>query len=41
MADNIAELKAACEGLSSMKLRLVLRFAEFLANEQAKKKGSS
>ncbi|MBA7537915.1 hypothetical protein ES705_30187 [subsurface metagenome] len=37
MADKIAELMAACEGLSSMELRLVLRFAEFLAKEQGKK----
>ncbi|MBA7534260.1 hypothetical protein ES705_26506 [subsurface metagenome] len=37
MADKIAELMAALEGLPPAELRLVLRFAEFLAKEQAGK----
>ncbi len=37
MADKMAELMAALEGLSPVELRLVLRFAEFLAKEQAVK----
>ncbi len=31
--DNLAKLRAALEGLSLAELRLVLRFAEFLASE--------
>jgi len=34
MADKLAELKAALQGMSLAELRLVLRFAEFLAKEQ-------
>ncbi len=33
MADKMAELRAALEGLSPADLRLVLRFAEFLAGK--------
>ena len=32
--DNLARLKAELEKLSPAELRLVLRFAEFLAKEQ-------
>ena len=32
--DNLAKLRAALEGLSLAELRLVLRFAGFLADEQ-------
>ena len=32
--DNLARLMATLEGLSLAELRLVLRFAEFLAKEQ-------
>ncbi len=32
--DNLARLMAALERMSLEQLRLVLRFAEFLANEQ-------
>jgi len=32
--DNIARLKAALEGLPTGKLRLVLLFAEFLAEKE-------
>lgn len=39
MADKLAELMAALQGMSIEKLRLVLHFAEFLAKEQAKKSG--
>lgn len=35
--DNRARLMAALDGLSPAELRLVLRFAEFLAKEQAGK----
>jgi len=38
--DNIARLLAALSELSINELRLVLRFAEFLAKEQAKKSGT-
>ena len=34
MADKLAELKAALEGMSDEGLRLVLLFAEFLAKRQ-------
>ena len=34
--DKLARLKAALEGLSLAELRLVLRFAEFLAEEKGK-----
>ncbi|MBA7530714.1 hypothetical protein ES705_22924 [subsurface metagenome] len=34
MSDKMTELMAALEGLSPAGLRLVLRFAEFLAKEQ-------
>ena len=34
--DNLARLKAVLEGLSAPELRLVLRFAEFLAEEKDK-----
>jgi len=37
MADNLARLLAALNGLSLAELELVLRFTEFLAKEQAKK----
>jgi len=40
MANKMAELRAALDGLSLPELRLVLRFAEFLAKEQAKKPGA-
>ncbi|MBA7526528.1 hypothetical protein ES705_18690 [subsurface metagenome] len=39
MADKLAELMVAVRGLSIDELRLVLRFAEFLAKEQASKRG--
>lgn len=32
--DNLARLRAILEGMSIDKLRLVLRFAEFLTKEQ-------
>jgi len=32
--DNLARLKATLEGLSLVELRLVLRFAEWLAKER-------
>jgi len=35
--DNLARLRAALRGLSLVELRLVLRFAEFLAKEQTGK----
>lgn len=39
MASNIDKLAKACVKLSPVHLRLLLRFAEFLLNEQAKKRG--
>jgi len=36
VADTIAELTAALEGLSAEALRLVLEFAEFLKKQKAK-----
>ena len=38
MADKMAELKAALEGLSIDELRLVELFIEFLAEEQEKER---
>jgi hypothetical protein len=38
MADKLAELMELLQGMSIDKLRLVLRFAEFLAKEQTKKR---
>lgn len=35
--DNLAKLMASLEGLSIEQLRLVLRFAEFLAKEQVER----
>ncbi|MBA7671275.1 hypothetical protein ES703_79430 [subsurface metagenome] len=37
--DNLVRLRAALEGMSLAELRLVLRFAEWLAKEQASKRG--
>ncbi|MBA7675780.1 hypothetical protein ES703_84017 [subsurface metagenome] len=39
MADNLARLRALLERMSPAELRLVLRFAEFLAKEQTSKRG--
>jgi len=38
MADKLAELRAALEGMSYEGLRLVLEFAEFLVKQQDKEK---
>ncbi|GAH50636.1 unnamed protein product [marine sediment metagenome] len=40
MADKMARLRAAVSGLSPAELRLLLRFAEFLAKVQTKKAGA-
>ena len=38
MADKLAELKAALEGMSLDALKVVQAFAEFLAKQEAEKK---
>ena len=41
MADKLAELKAALEGMSDEGLRLVLEFSKFLAKKQSDQKGKN